>query len=157
MAKPAVDTIRQRIKHYSQRGVFQGFGESKSRRGKTTFSFRWLLGHQFSLTLDPEKHQLVVVDLLPSIANRSFIDADLRRFIAARTDPKLPLHRRLDTARATLVYSNRKQHVSLVMSVEDNQYDYAVKSLLTTLNDLFTHLHLYHIDYLQRFFGVPEE
>lgn len=157
MATPAVDTLRQRIKHYSDRGVLQGFSESQNRRGKTTFKFRWLLGHEFSLTLDPAKGELKVSNLLPCIVNRSFIDLDLRKFIAARTDTKLPTHRRLDAARATLIYTNRRHYVSLVMSPQKDQYAYAIKTLFTILNDLFAYLHLYHIDYLQRNFGVPEE
>jgi len=157
MSAPAVDIIRQRIKHYSNRGVLQGFSESQNRRGKTTFRSRWLLGHEFSLSLDSAKGELVVRNLLPAIGNRRFIDLDLRKFITARTDTKLPAHRRLDAARVTLIYTNRKQHVSLVMSPQEDQYAYAIKTLFTILNDLFAYLHLYHIDYLHRKFRVPEE
>ena len=157
----AIDVIRQSLQHYSDRGVFQGFAEIQGRGDKTVFSFRWLLGSEFSLVLDLKKSELVVKNLLPDIANYSFIDADLRKFVGDRSNSKLPLHRRLDPARAMLSYTNRKQNgeqnVSLVMRVGEGEYGYALKMLLSALNDLFTHLHLYHIDYLQRKFGVPEE
>ena len=98
---------------------------------------------------------------MPEIENHSFLDSDLRTFVGDRSNPKLPLHRRLDPDRAVLSYTNRKQngkqHVSLMMRVREDEYGYALKMLLSTVNDLFTHLHLYHIDYLQQNFGVPEE
>ena len=153
----AVKTIRRKMEKYAKQGVFQGMIEEPGRRGKTTFHFRWLLGVEFLLVLDPDKKELIVKNLLPAIQNRSFIDSDLRRFIAGRTDASLPAHRRLDTGLVTLVYRNRKQHVSLVMQSRGAHYEYAIKALLGTLNDLFSYLHLYHIDYLHRNFAVPEE
>lgn len=157
MTTKAVDVIRSRLRDYANQGVFQGLSEAQGRRGKTTFSFRWLLGYEFSLVLDPEKNELVVKNVLPSIDNHSFIDSDLRRFITGRTDTKLPRHRRLDADLVTLTYTNRKRNVSLVMRADDNQTEYAINVLLRTLNDLFAYLHLYHIDYLHRNFAVPEE
>ncbi len=157
MTTQAVDVVRQRLRGYANQGVFQGLSESRGRLGKTIFSFRWLLGHDFSLVLDPKKGELVVKNLLPSIENHSFIDSDLRRFIANRTDTKLPRHRRLDADLVTLTYTNRKRSVSLVMRADEHQTEYAIKALLRTLNDLFAYLHLYHIDYLHRNFAVPEE
>ena len=157
MPATAVDVIRQRLKTYAEQGVFQGLSETTGRQGKTTFNFVWLLGNEFSLVIDPEKHEIVAKNLLPAIANRSFIDKDLRQYIAGRTDHKLPAHRRLNTDFVTLTYTNRKQNVSLVMRADKEQYKYAIKALLGTLNDLFAYLNLYHIDYLHRNFGVPEE
>ena len=157
MTATAVDVIRQRLKTYAEQGVFQGLSETAGRQGKTTFNFVWLLGNEFSLVVDPEKHEIVVKNLLPAIANRSFIDKDLRQYIAGRTDHNLPAHRRLNTDFVTLAYTNRKQNVSLVMRADKEQHKYAIKALLGTLNDLFAYLNLYHIDYLHTNFGVPEE
>jgi len=151
------ETVRERLKKYSEQGVFQGLREIESRSGRVTFSFRWLLGNEFSFVVVPKNQEIVARDLLPAIDNRGFVDRDLRRFVAGRTDLRLPEHRRLDADRVSLIYRNRKQTVSLVMRVQEGAYDYAVKALLGALNDLFTHLHLYHVDYLQRNFGVPEE
>jgi hypothetical protein len=157
MADLAADVVRERIKHYSDQGVFQGYLETDAGRGKTLFAFRWLLGQEFSLVLDPAKQQLVMRNLLPCVENRSFIDSDLRLFVANRSALTLPKHRRLDIDRVSLSYTNRKQNVSLIMLTPGKHYEYAVKSLLDTLNELFTYLHLYHIDYLQQNFGVAEE
>ena len=158
MAMALTDVIRQRIGDLSDRGVFRGWSEEAGgRSAKTTFRFRWLLDNEFVLIVDPTKQELTAKNLLPSIENRSFIDSDLRRFIAARTDAKLPAHRRLISDFVRLTYTNRKQNVSLVMKSEADQHEYAIKALLGTLNDLFAYLHLNHIDYLHRHFGVPEE
>ena len=140
----------------ADRGVFQGWSES-SARGRTSFRFRWLLGHEFNLVADPEKGELVLRDLLPGVEHRSFIDSDLRRFVANRIDPALPPHRRLDADRVTVTYTNRRQNVSLVMRVLAADYEYASRALLGLANDLFTHLQLNHVDYLVRSFGLPEE
>ncbi|MDA1073354.1 MAG: hypothetical protein O3A63_01155 [Proteobacteria bacterium] len=152
---PADEIIRRRLRRLFERGIFQGFHEAASRHGKIQFRFRWLLSHDFVLVLDQKRHKLIASDLLPAIAYRSFIDTDLRRFVAQRFDPKRPVHRRLDTKLITLSLNNRKQSVSLVMSTR--QYEYAINSMLGVLNDLFAHLHLYHIDYLHQNFGLPEE
>lgn len=151
------EVVGRRLKAYSDRGVFQGWRETCGRSDTTVFRFRWLLGSEFSLIVDPGKHQIVVKDLLPAVVYRSFMDSDLRRFVADRTDSRHPPHRRVASDVVRLTYTNRKQSVSLVAEVEENQYETAIKAVLTLLNDLFAHLNLYHIDYLHRNFGVPEE
>jgi hypothetical protein len=153
----ALNLVRDRLKHYVDRGVLGGMSERRDRRAGALFSFRWLLGREFSLAVDPKRRRLTAKNLLPGVEYRSFMDSDLRRFIAHRSEEALPSHRRIDPDRATLSYTNRKQQVSLVLQVEADQYEYAVKVLLGTINDLFAHLHLNHIDYLHRQFGLPEE
>lgn len=149
--------MRHRVQSLAERGVFQGWRESAERQGRTTFRFRWLLGHEFVLGADPIKRELTAKDLLPGIENRSFIDADLRRFVATRSAAGLPTHRRLDPDRVALTYRNRGGKASLVMQVLSGDDEYPVTALLGQINELFSHLQLNHIDYLQRAFGVPEE
>ena len=149
--------VRDRLGHYVDRGVLGGMSERRNRRSGASYSFRWLLGREFSLAVDPKRRQLTAKNVLPGVEYRSFMDRDLRRFIADRSEEALPPHRRLDPNLATLKYANRKQQVSLVLQVEADQYEYGVKALLGTINDLFAYLHLNHIDYLHRQFGLPEE
>ena len=101
--------------------------------------------------------RLEAVGVLPGIAHRGLLDRDVRRFIAGRADPELPPHRQLDMARARLKVSNRAGDISLVMSVQGQEWAYASKRLLGVLNDLFAYLQRNHIDYLHREFGLPEE
>ena len=152
-----VDLVRERLKGLSERGVFRGWSETEGRGGQTVFRFRWLLDAEFTLMVDPLRSELVAKDLLVSVAYPSVFDRDLRRFAAGRSDPALPAHRRLDGEQVTLTYQNRRQAVSLRLKVQPGSFPYALKALLGTINDLFTYLNLYHIDYLQQYFGVPEE
>jgi hypothetical protein len=152
-----VDGVRQRIKALADRGVLQGWSESAERRGRTSYRFRWLLGAEFNLVADPAKGELVVRNLLPAIRHRSFIDSDLRRFVAALSDSALPAHRRVDGARVSLTYANRKQHVSLIMRIGPGDDSYAAEVLFRLLNDLFSYLQLNHYDYLVANFGLPDE
>jgi hypothetical protein len=98
-----------------------------------------------------------VRNVLPAIEHRSFLDSDLRLFVAGCADESRPQHRRVDPNRGVLSYRNRKSSASLVLEVADGDTEYALKALFTVLNDLFAHLHLNHIDYLHRNFAVPEE
>ena len=157
MADPAVDVVRHQLKHYLDTGVFMSLSEAEGRSGKKTFRFRWLLNREFALTVDPNKARLVADSLLPEVENRSFIDKDLRRFIAGRAMAELPRHRRVDPAAAALGYTNRKGAVSLHLQVLDGRVEYGLKALLRTINELFSYLQLSHIDYLHRNFGLPEE
>ena len=151
-----VDVVRERVQGLAKRGVFNGWAEA-TQRGKTVFRFRWLLGAEFQLIVDPKKHEIIVRDVLPGIEHRSFIDTDLRAFVAGRNDRALPPHRRLDKRLGSLAYVNRQQRVSLIMRIRPRGYEPGIKSLFTILNDLFAHLHMHHIDYLHKNFGVPEE
>jgi len=157
MSKSHIDIIREKLKSYSNRGVFHGFSESDGRMGKTIFKFTWLLDHGFVMECDPKKHTLTLKNLLPHVSNRSDMDQDLRAFVQARNSDDLPAHRRVDPKRADLVYTNRKEQVSLTLSVKKNQYSYGVTKLLNTTNELFGHLNMVHIPYLWKHFEVPEE
>lgn len=157
MSKSHIDSVRSKLKSYSDRGVFRGFSETEGRTGKTVFKFTWLLDRGFALLCDPKKHTLTLRNLLPHIPNRSDMDQDLRAFVAGRTSDDLPAHRRVDPKRADLSYTNRKENVSLTLTVKKNQYSYGVAKLLNTTNELFGHLHMAHIPYLWKHFEVPEE
>lgn len=152
-----MDVVRQRIEELADRGVFRGWSELPERRGKARYRFRWLLGAEFDLVVDPARNELLVRNFLPGIENRSFIDSDLRRFVATRSDAVLPAHRRLDPDRVSVTYTNRKQNISLIMRVLSGDEEYPIKALLGLLNDLFSHLQLYHFDYLVSHFGMPDE
>ena len=157
MTIKGVPFIRKRVQTLHERGVFQAPVEEAGRAGKRVFRFRWLLGTEFVLECDPAKRRLKIRDLLPFVEKRSFLDDDLRRFVAGRTDKSLPAHRRVDPKRAELAYTNHRQSVSLIMNVHDGQYAYAVTALLKVANQLFAHLRLHHIGFLHRHFGLREE
>ena len=151
------DYIRSRIQHYGERGVFAGVREARPRGAKHLFAFQWLLGAEIELNWDSTKRELVFEKLLPGVAYPSFLDRELRRFTVERSAQDLPPHRRVDPELAALQYSNRGGDGSIKLGLTQGDAEYALKAALTFINDLFTWLHLYHIDYLHQHFGVPEE
>lgn len=157
MPRTDVEYIRQRILDYTDRGTFAGCREQSLRGGTVAFTFRWLLSADFQLRVNPTKGELVCVDVLPQVPQRSYLDREIRRYIASRSDAELPVHRRMDPDKVSLKFRNRAGDGTLSMSLLSEDSAYALKALFTLLNDLFAWLQLYHIDYLQQNFGVPEE
>ena len=157
MPKSHTDIVRAKLKTYSDRGVFRGYSESAGRGSKTMFKFVWLLDREFTLEFSPDRSTLTMKDILPHVPNRSHMDQDLRTFVQARNEKSLPSHRRVNPKLAQLTYTNRKENVSLTMTVKTNQYGRAVTKLLNTTNALFGHLQMAHLPYLWEHFDVPEE
>ena len=157
MASAGGEVIRQRIAALCERGVLRGFSETQSAAGKVLFRFRWLMGREFCLEYCPAKQLLRMKDILPAIEYRSFMDRDLRQFVAHRSAAELPEHRRRHADKVSLSYRNRKQQVSLEMRAGKGHQAYAINALLSVVNELFRHLNLYHVPYLNRHFDLPEE
>ena len=151
------DYIRIRLKHYAERGIFAGVREHSARHQKFGYSFQWLLGAELSLVWDNSKREILFADLLPKVDYPSFLDREIRRFTAERSSGELPDHRRIDPEKASIRYSNRGGDGQIVMRLTEGDAVYGLKATLTFVNDLFSWLHLYHINYLHREFGVPEE
>ncbi len=149
--------VRGRLQHYTERGIFSGLREMPVRNDKYRFSFRWLLASQFLLIWDEPKRQFLFEGLLPGLPYPSFLDRELRRFIMERSSATLPEHRRIDSEKAMLSYSNRSACGQIGLELKQGDITYGLRSTLTVINDLFTWLHLYHIDYLHKKFGLPEE
>ncbi|NKB96936.1 MAG: hypothetical protein GKR90_00330 [Pseudomonadales bacterium] len=151
------DYIRSRLKHYAERGTFSGVRELPIRGNKHAFNFQWLLGAEFSLLWDPSRRELLFENLLPKLSYPSFLDREIRRFTHERSTSELPEHRRVDPGKASVRYSNRKGDGQIAVKLSNGDAVYGLKAALTFVNDLFAWLHMYHIDYLHREFGVPEE
>ena len=149
--------VQQRLVNLVDRGVFQCLKEIQGQAGKTNYRFSWLLGLKFELEYIPGKNQFVMKNILPGIINRSYIDGELRKFFRRKEKESSEPHRRIDPQQAALIYVNRKQSVSLTMKIHDNNPSLALTNLLRVVNELFSYLNLYHVDYLQQQFGLEEE
>lgn len=156
-AKPHTDAVRRKLKGYAARGVFHGFSEKEGRGGKTSFEFRWLMDKLFTIVVDDSQGIITFKDVLPNMAPRSEMYADLKAFVAARHNEALPAHRRIDPKRAEVRCSIRKGAVSLELTVHKNQYAYGAGKLVKLVNELFGHLNMYHLSYLWDEFDVPAE
>ena len=157
MAEKHVQIVRDKLQAYADRGVFQSFEAGETKGGKTEFQFVWLEETPFTFVVEHNRGTLSLKNLLPHVESRSFIDNDLRSYIADRSGTGLVAHRRVDPKRAELKYVNRGGTISLTMTVKRNQYSYGVTKLLNVVNELFGHLHMNHVQYLVDHFALSEE
>ncbi|HEY6327861.1 MAG TPA: hypothetical protein VI756_00890 [Blastocatellia bacterium] len=153
MAKGPLNTVREILQEYADRGVFRGFSEFK----EGSFKFVWLINQQMELTVDTNRHRLSFKRLLTSIPSGSAMYADLKRFIEGLHDGQLPLHRRVDPKRAEASCANRGGTVSVSLEVKNNQYAYGAKRIVNLVHELFLHLRQSYPEYLMENFDVPQE
>lgn len=153
MSSKSLQIIRDVLQAYADRGVFRGFSELKP--GK--FQFVWMLRHQMELVVDTTKHELRFKQLLPGVAAKSELYAELKSFVAERHDRQLPEHRRVDRRRAEASCFNRGGMVSISLKVKNNQYAYGANRIVNLVHELFVHLRQTHPDYLVENFDVPQE
>ena len=157
MAKSSLNVVREKLQAYADRGVFRGFSEIKTGRGKPAFRFVWVINHQMELKVDTAKHVLRFRQLLPGIPANSRMYAELKSFIQQRHSPQLPGHRRIDRRRAEVSCSNRGGFVSVSLTVKNNQYAYGVNKIVNLVHELFVHLRDAYPGYLVDNFDVPQE
>ena len=157
MAKSSLNVVREKLQAYADRGVFRGFSEIETGRGKAAFRFVWVVNHQMELTVNTAKDVLRFRQLLPSIPANSRMYAELKSFIQQRHNPELPAHRRVDRRRAEVSCSNRAGFVSVSLAVKNNQYAYGVNKIVNLVHELFVHLRDAYPGYLVENFAVPQE
>lgn len=149
-----VDTVSKLLRQYADRGVIRQLHQSRPRRNKHLFTFRWLAENEFAIELDPSRELVQMKNLFPDVPPRSYLDMQIREFLKAKQEKSLPAHRRVDRGRAELQCTNRKGDVSLVVRVKRNQYTYAVKRLLNLVNELWNSMDQ---QYMWDHFDIPQE
>lgn len=153
MAKSSLNTVRESLQAYADRGIFRGFSETKIGH----FSFVWVIRHRMELIVDTANHVLRFKQLLPGIPAKSTMYTELKNFISDRHDSQLPEHRRIDRKRAELSCANRGGFVSISLKVKKNQYAYGVNRIINLVHELFLYLRDAHPEYLMENFDVPQE
>jgi hypothetical protein len=149
--------VRDRLQAYADRGVFRSFCEGKTKSGLPAFRFTWLAGRPLELAVDTAKNQLRFRDILPGVAARSPLYAQLKEFVAAQHDESRPEHRRVDRRRAEASCSNRSQSVTIALAVKSDQYDYATNRIVNLVHEVFVYLRDACPEYLVENFDVPQE
>src|SRR5215475_15855488 len=148
-----LNVVRENLQAYADRGVFRGFSEIRNGH----FQFVWVVDHRMELSVDPAKHELRFIRLLPNVPAKSALYAELKRFIDRRHDKELPEHRRIDRKRAEVSCANRGGFVSVSVKVKNNQYAYGVNRIINLAHELFLHLRERRPEYLMENFDVPQE
>ena len=153
MRKTPAAVVRDGLKAYAERGVFQDLRETQAGQGKTRFEFR-LVDAPVTVELAERDRTLVIRNMLRQVPAGMY--ADLQRFLAALFDRGLPPHRRLDRRSADARFVKRRGQVSLVVTVKGGRYRYAVEKLVSLIGWLRTHLQQWHPAYLWEVAGESE-
>lgn len=156
-AEAGLAEVRARLQAYADRGVFRGFAEQPSRRGRYRFSFLWLAPSPFTLSYDPSSGALTFRDLLPNVPARSPLAAALRRFVRGRAADGLPEHRRVDPRRAAVGCSIRRGRMTIEVVARPGQHGYGVNRAVNLVNEVFVHLQTYFPEYMWENFDAPQE
>ena len=157
MAGSALKIIRAGLQAYADRGVFRAFEESSAGRERYDFTFLWLTRRPVELSYDAGRGVLRFNDLLPNIASRSKMYAELKGFLKQYHNGDLPRHRLIDERRASLSFANRGGSVSIAMKIKNNQYEYGLNRLINMAHEVFVHLQYSYADYMCENFDMPEE
>ena len=150
--------VKKVLATYAERGVFRSFSQVAGEKGKAEFRFHWLWNLPFHLTFDAQRRELSFRKLLPGVAPGSQLEADLNAFIEGLSSPERPEHRRIDTARLMLRYSNQRGTVALTFRILGADYEYAVRKAVNVVNEIFLDfLNARFPEYMVEKFKLPEE
>jgi hypothetical protein len=153
----ATGVVRSGLEDYARRGVFSGFEEVAGQGGKTIFRFVWLHDRHMELTLDPPKNALRFDQLLPGVQPGTPFARDLKRLLEKLKSNEMPDYRRVDSTRAALTCSNRRDRLSIAVTVKKNDYQYAINRIVNVAHELFVYLRSDWPEYLVEHFNEPEE
>jgi hypothetical protein len=142
------------LQSYADRGVFRGFRATPS-AGRIEYAFVWLTRKPMAAVFDSRTRALKFPALFPGIDKTSA--SDLKTLAAARSERDQPAHKRIDARRARVTTSLRKGAMSLTVQIRGKNHDYAVKSALNLINEMFVSLHEHHPEYLVDQFGLATE
>lgn len=155
----SISVIRSGLEHYASRGAFRSFSEVAVRGRAVAFEFVWIRDVKFRVTYDPTTRTLTFVDLLPEVAARSDMDRAFRAFIASRTSPSLPEHRRVNLRRLKMTAKNSKGAISLLFVLSPKHLEYGVTRAVHLVHEVlmdFLNDSLY-VDYLIAHFNLNPE
>ena len=110
-----------------------------------------------NLSLDSKKGVLTFSNLLPNIPASSMLYEDLTRFLKSRSDRTVPNHRRVDSRRAEITWTNRRGNVWIALNVLNDQYAYGLKKLVNIIHEIFVMLNDSYSDYMHANFDASQE
>lgn len=133
-APAVVDSI---LESYASRGVFAGFRRDKRQGGKADFTVQWHFRQIIPVRLDAVKSTLTMPGLIPQVSAVPGMRRELAAYLRRCAAPERPPHRRIDPAKAQVECYVRNNSLSLRVSVKDGDYEYATRSLVHLVNEIF--------------------
>jgi len=128
--------VKNLIDEYIARGVFRAASLPRQRNGEA-FRLVWFQNQEMMLEADERRSQARLLNVLPTVTSRSTLDRELRGWLRARSDQKLPAHRRLDPAEMQAKLVNRAGQMQLTMTSLKGDVFPAVRKLLHLTNELY--------------------
>jgi hypothetical protein len=147
------------LENFANRGVFRGFSRGTVRGGRPSFKLLWHRDRMFELIVDVDRGVLRMPAVLPSVPAKSSMYREFRQFVDSRQSASLPPHRRIDSAKATVVCTNARGSVALHVRVHDRDYEYAVRKLINLVHETYLDF-LYdgrYYDYLVETFNLDPD
>ena len=145
------------LQSYADRGVFQRFSVADRPRGERRYQFLWLTRRPMTVRFTPDRRMLTFDALFPAARSVAGVAAALQREVGGRTSAARVAHRRIDARRARIASPIRSGTISLEVDIRGRNGEYAVRSALNLVNDLFLLLHEHYPEYLASQFGVSAE
>jgi len=153
----ALGIVDATLREYADRGVFRNLQRSGGTRGGAEFHFAWLYDQPFSMTYNPQRNSLALIDLLPNVERDSMMHKELKEFLKRRGDAALPEHRRVDPARGVVTSRTRSGVVSIEMALQGEDYEYATRKLIQVVHETFLFLNEYWAEYMWKSFQLTME
>ena len=131
------EVVEKVLEGYAVRGIFKGFGKSKTNAGRPCFKLEWHRNQTFELFVDPDKKRLTIPTVLPQVPARSEMYRAFKTFLDSRHSRDLPEHRRIDASKAVANCTNRLGTVGLTLTVTGGDYEYAARKLIGAVHETF--------------------
>jgi hypothetical protein len=157
MAARGGSAVEQVLRAYAERGVFRALDVRAVKRGATEFTLHWLTDVPMRLVSESKGRRLTLKNLLPNVARRSALHADLQRFIDERLENNLPAHRRIDARALEVGWVLARKRASLAVKVKNGDPAYATSRLVNLTHELFVFLHASWAEYMWESFGTSSE
>jgi hypothetical protein len=157
--------VNSELESYARRGFFRSFSQTDGNDKRAEFRFFWLWNLPFHLAVDARRKTLSFKNLLPNVPVDSELNASLKALVKLRSSISKkkkeegdPEHRQLDSKRVSVRYSNHRGQVSLIFTVAENEYQYAVQKALNLVNEIFVGvLNARFPEYVARHFRQQED
>lgn len=133
------------LQSYANRGIFRGFSAGAVRNGKAGYKLVWFRNRQYAITADARRGVIRCPVVLPQVPPEIY--AKLKQFIQSRHTEEIPPHRRIDPAKARANCAIRAGNVSVTLTLEDDDYEYATRRFVNLLHEIFLVFLHEHFDY----------
>jgi hypothetical protein len=133
----SISPIGNLIDDYVARGVFRAAALPPEKSGSEAFSLIWFQNQSMTLMIDHRRSEARLLNVLPALSPRTAMDRQLRAWLRARADKKLPEHRRLNPTQLQAKLTNRAGHMQLAVASLKGDALFATRKLLHLANELY--------------------